>query len=560
MESRGKSTVHGHTTMTRNVHNLTARGTRGNATAMRTSAPTTVVETPPPKSLPPPPAAAVLALNKMGYGPSQGDIGAFNALGSNGDERHTAYVEQQLNPNGIDDSEADARLAAAGFATLDMTLEQLWANYVTGDGYRYRPYYEVRNAAFIRALYSTRQLKELMVNFWHNHFNVYGRDYWIAPVFSSYDRDVIRANVFGNFRAMLDGMAKHTAMLYYLDNYTSSNAGPNENFCRELFELHTMGAENYLGVMQQSQVPLDNEGRPIGYVDADVFEATRCFTGWSVNNSSSTGNTGAFLYRSEWHDRFQKTVLGTFIPQDQPDLKDGHDVLDALASHPGTARFIARKLCAKLISDDPPQSIIDQAAAVFMDNLDSSVQLKKVMRTILNSDEFRTTWAEKAKNPFEITISAMRGTNSHFHFAYDANDTDSFFYRYDDTGQPIYRWPAPDGYPDTRDKWQSASPRVMTWRFANWLIDFHDSNGNFYLDLLGQTPGNVRSANEIADFWINRILGYSMTTADRTQIVQFMAQGHNPDADLPLDTDEDTRDRLRAMVGLILMSPTFQWR
>ena len=100
----------------------------------------------------------------------------------------------------------------------------------------------------------------------------------------------------------------------------------------------------------------------------------------------------------------------------------------------------------------------------------------------------------------------------------------------------------------------------MTWRLANWLIDFHDSNDNYYLNILGQTPGNVRSSNELADFWINRILGYSMTPADRVQIVQFMAQGHNPDADLPLDTDEDTRDRLRAMVGLILMSPTFQWR
>jgi hypothetical protein len=100
----------------------------------------------------------------------------------------------------------------------------------------------------------------------------------------------------------------------------------------------------------------------------------------------------------------------------------------------------------------------------------------------------------------------------------------------------------------------------MSWRFNNWLIDFDDTNDNFYLDVLGQTPGTTRSANELADFWINRILGYPMPVGDRHEIVQFMAQGHNPDSDLPVDTDEDTRDRLRSMVGLILMSPAFQWR
>jgi uncharacterized protein (DUF1800 family) len=389
---------------------------------------------------------------------------------------------------------------------------------------------------------------------------VYGRDYWVAPVFSHYDRAVIRANVFGNFQTMLEAVAKSTAMLYYLDNYTSSNAGPNENFSRELFELHTMGAENYLGVMQQHEVPLDPQGRPIGYVDADVFESTRCFTGWSVNNSSSTGNTGAFLYRPDWHDRFQKTVLGVFMPQDQPDLQDGYDVLDALAHHPGTARFISRKLCTRLISDDPPQEVVDLGAVAFEEHADSPVQLKRVVRAILKSDAFMSTWAEKAKSPFEQAVSAMRATNADFHFAYDHGDTNTFFWRYSDTGHPVFEWPAPNGYPDTRTKWQSASPRVMSWRFNNWLIDFDDDSDNFYLDVLGQTPGSQRSANELADFWINRILGYSMPAADRHQIVQFMAQGHNPNSDLPVDTDEDTRDRLRSMVGLILMSPAFQWR
>lgn len=510
--------------------------------------------------LPDPPSVAVVALNRIAFGPRPGDLDAFMALGGNDNQRLIAYVEQQLYPDQIDDTPTISRINAAGLITLNQTVEQLWANYVTGSGNRYRPFYEIRNAAFLRAIYSERQLLEVLTGFWHNHFSVYGRDYWVAPVLPHYDRAVIRAHVFGNFRQMLEGVAKSTAMLYYLDNYTSSNAGPNENYSRELFELHTMGAENYLGVMQQSEVPLDPQGRPIGYVDADVFESTRCFTGWSVNNSSSTGNTGAFLYRSDWHDRFQKHVLGTFIPQDQPDLQDGYDVLDALAAHPGTARHIARKLCTRLISDDPPQDVIDLAAATFEANIDHPHQLRRVVRDILLSDAFRTTWAEKAKNPFEIAVSAMRAGGADFHFAYDDSDTNSFFWVYWDTGNPLFEWPAPDGYPDSRDKWQSASPRVMTWRFANWLIDFDDPSDNFYLDVLGQTPPSRRSAYELADYWIDRIFGYQVPAEDRQLIVDFMAQGHNPDFDLPIDTDAYTRERLRSMVGLIFMSPSFQWR
>jgi uncharacterized protein (DUF1800 family) len=512
------------------------------------------------EAVPPPPSVAAVALNRMAFGPRPGDLDAFNALGSTDEERLTNYVEQQLYPQQLNDSEAEARLTAAGLVTLNMSVEQLWANYVRGSGDRYRPFYEVRSATFLRAVYSRRQLLEVLTSFWHNHFNVYGRDYWVAPVFPHYDRAVIRDHVFGNFREMLEAVATSTAMLYYLDNYTSSSAGPNENFSRELFELHTMGAENYLGILQQSQVPLDPEGRPVAYVDPDVFESTRCFTGWSVNNTTATGDTGAFLYRPDWHDRFQKTVLGVFIPQDQPDLKDGRDVLDALAHHPGTARHIARKLCRRLIADDPPQEVIDLAAATFSDNADSPQQLRRVVRAILMSDAFRSTWGEKVKTPFELAASALRATEGDFHFAYDHDDTDSFFYRFWDAGQPLYEWPAPDGYPDSRTKWQSASSRIMSWRFVNWLTDFRDAGGNLYLDLLGLTPPSVRSANQLADFWTQRILGYPMPAAERQEIVDFMAQGHNPDLALPVDSDPDTRDRVRSMVGLILMSPSFMWR
>ncbi len=510
------------------------------------------------KSLPTPPTAAVVALNRMGFGPRPGDIAAFNALGGTDQARLTAYVDQQLDPASIDDSVADAKIAAAGFTTLNKSLAQLWADHVEAGppwSERMRPFFETERMAFLRALHSKRQLVEVLADFWHNHFSLNGYEYWIGPVFVHWDRDVIRGNLFGNFRDMLEATATSPAMLYYLDNYTSSNAGPNENYSRELFELHGLGAENYLGVMRQVDVPVDGMGRPIGYVDDDVFEAVRCFTGWTFD-----WDTGLFEYRADWHDHFQKTVLGRYMAPNQPALKDGKDVLDAIAEHPGTARHVSRKLCRRLISDNPPQAVVDQAAAVFEAQQTAPDQLAQVVRTILLSNEFLTTWGEKVKRPFEIAASALRAGNANFSFALTEGDTDSFLWRYDQGGQPLFQWPAPNGYSDFREDWQAPNPRVAGWRLSNWLIDVTDDSDHFRLNLLGQTPAGFRTSNELADFWINRVLGYPMPAAERQEIVDFMAQGHNPDFDLPLDSDDDTQDRLRSMVGLIFMSPAFLWR
>ncbi|MGD9253679.1 MAG: DUF1800 family protein, partial [Holophagae bacterium] len=285
------------------------------------------------KALPSPPLAAVIALNRMGFGPRPGDVTDFVSLGGNDAARLEAYVDQQLNPAGIDDSACSVRIAAAGFTTLNKSQAQLWQDHVEADvswSERMQPYFEVERLTFLRAVHSKRQLVEVLADFWHNHFNVYGYEYWIGPLWSYWDRDVIRANLLGNFRQMLGAVAASPCMLYYLDNYTNTSAGPNENWARELFELHTLGAENYLGVKRQIDVPVDGTGNPIGYVDDDVFEATRCFTGWTFDF-----DTGLFEYHSEYHDHFQKTVLGSYLPPNQAALADGQDVLDAVAFHPG---------------------------------------------------------------------------------------------------------------------------------------------------------------------------------------------------------------------------------
>ena len=548
---------------------LASRGIEG--TKMRSSEVT-------PKTgggLPALPPAAIVALNRAGYGPAPGDIDAFNALGPDDPSRVAAWVAQQLDYTSIDDTALESRINSANYASIggwpgtpnptpDELLAQLWqwydqgVNPPNGNSSSSVPGLEMTLYTFLRATYSKRQLHEVLGEFWRDHFNVYiSLSSWTRITFQHLDV-LLRQHQMGNFRAMLEDVARSSAMSYYLDNYTSSDDGPNENYCRELFELHTLGAENYLGTLQQNEVPDDN-GFPLGYVDADVFEAARAFTGWSFHYGNNDDDTGLFNYRADWHDRFQKNVLGTFIPQDQADLQDARDVLDALAAHPGTGRYIARKLCTRLISDNPPQSLIDTVAALFTAQKDAPDQLKQVYEAVLLSDAFRTTWGEKIKRPFEVVVSAMRAGDADFTPKYDDSDTNSFRYRYDDTGHEIFYWPSPDGYPDRIEAWKSMSPRVGTWRICGWLIEFQDDNDNYYLDVVGQTPGGVRSANELVDYWTDRIFGRTMSASDRNDIVLFMAQGFNPDLDLNLN-DDDTAERVRSMVGLLFMSPDFLWR
>lgn len=512
----------------------------------------------------------VVVYNRMGFGPRPGDKAAFEALAGTDEGRLAAFVAQQLNPDSIVDTELENRIATANFESIgidsnpDTYVTTLWDWYVhgnapSGNTSSWLPVDELKRWTFLRAMFSRKQLVEVLASFWHDHFNVYrSTSSWVRVPLPQLDL-LIRQRMLGSFRGLLEVITRSTSMLRYLDNYTSSNAGPNENFSRELFELHTLGAENYYGVIPQNQVPTDSQGRPLGYVDDDIFESTRCLTGWSIAyGTGGDPNTGGFYYRPDWHDRFQKHVLGSFISADQPDLKDARDVFDLLASHPGTGRHIARKLCQRFISDDPPQSIIDTAADVFTNNWTAPDQLKQVYEAILLSDEFRTTWGEKIKRPFQIAVSALRACQANFTPRMNDSDTDSFLWRYEGAGQALFAWPAPNGYPDVREAWQSMTPRVMSWRLCGWLVDFDNSNDNYYLNVLAQTPPSVRSASALADFWIDRILNRPMDPADRDQIVQFMAQGFNPDFDLNFN-DGDTRDRMRSMVALILMSPDFLW-
>ena len=311
---------------------------------------------------------------------------------------------------------------AAVLPSLNLPLPQLWATYYTASSPdRTRPARDVRVATLIRAATSRRQLYEVMVDFWHNHFSIYAWGYdYASATWASYDRDVIRDNALGNFRALVEKVAKSTAMLYYLDNYISQGASFNENWGRELLELHTLGAENYLGTQDPTGVPTDPvSGLHVGYVDNDVYEAARCFTGWRVNNgqSSAPGNDGTFLYHNPWHDRANKFFLGKYMPADQGPEVDGKQVLDWLAQHPGTARFIVRKLWRRLIGDNTPlpgevNATFDAAVAKWLELWNpatpgSDGQIREVVRILVTSPEFKTTWGQKIKRPHEALYGTL---------------------------------------------------------------------------------------------------------------------------------------------------------
>ncbi len=415
------------------------------------------------------PDLEIIALNRMGFGRSLQDLEAWRSLPGDSAEKLSAWLERQLHSDRIDDSECEKRLE--GLSTINKPIERLWQDHYRkapeGDKkYEaiYQPVEEVKAATLLRAVYSKRQLQEVLADFWHNHFNVSPhRSEEIAPVFPSYDREVIHRHPLGNFREMLEAVAQHPAMLFYLDNAQNSRNGPNENWARELFELYTLGALNYLGVMRQKDVPGFADGRPVGYVDDDIYEATRAFTGWRVNDNEDEWqpgmeDTGSFRYYDLWHDRFQKSVLGKQLSPDQPPMKDGRDVLDALAAHPGTGRHIARKLALRLIGDHPPESLVEQAASLFTSQYQAPDQIRQVVRLLLLSNAFATTWGDKLKRPFEILAGTLRALSA------DIKAAQPTVGKLWQMGQPLFGRVPPDGYPDHKEAWSGTSSMLERWR------------------------------------------------------------------------------------------------
>ena len=329
------------------------------------------------------PTVALHALNRLGYGPRPADVRRVLARGL---ER---YVDDQLSP--LPDPDLDTRLRP--LTTLGYPISQVLSIY-NADNRSIGPLIdEFQAAKLIRSVHGLNQLQEVLVDFWFNHFNVYIADGFVRFSAMSYERDAIRPHVLGRFRDLLGAVAAHPAMLFFLDNYLNRAdvnqggrriAGINENYGRELLELHTVGVD-------------------AGYTQTDVYEAARVFTGWGIDN---VGNSGAFVFRANQHDRGAKRVFGLDIAAGGG-KEEGDRLLDYLAAHPATARFISWRLAQRFVADEPPTRVVDRMAATFTS---TGGDLRAVMRTLLGTAEF---WAEafaggKVKTPLEYVASVVR--------------------------------------------------------------------------------------------------------------------------------------------------------
>lgn len=554
----------------------------------------------------------LIALNRMGYGPRPPQSALVqNPAGFNGDVARIAalggldaYIEQQLNPASIDDSFCDQQLAAARLRfnyadsqvparyptvnevrpldTLAQTVTQLWplVNFSTPMDFseRQRPWYEVRIATVIRAIYSERQLQEVLIDFWHNHFNVNASgDTVHSAAFPDYDR-IMRQHCLGNFRDFVEAVAKSTAMLYSLDNFVNragGGEGGNENYARELFELHTLGSDNYFkfsNSQNMGTITYNGETFPRGYIDQDVYEASECLTGWTVGNGdyrlpAGTPNNGAFVYIHAWHSPGSKLVLGQSINHGQATAdyqKDGLAVLKLLTDHVGTARFLCTKLCRRLISDNPPANVVEAAVAEWMANRTAPDQIKRVIRVILQSQAFKTTWGQKVKRPFDFLVSYVRATSAQLRLTDDAHPSGScwgsLFSNLSNTGHRLYEWPTPTGHPDLASYWLSTNGMLRRWNIPYSLISTGQYGVNAQVNLFAQTPAGL-TATQIVDFWIERLFGYAIGSSTRTALISFMAQTGSPNAPPPLFSGETTlQERIECLVYLMSMAPEFQQR
>ena len=432
-------------------------------------------------------------LNRVAFGPRPGDVERVQQMGLK------QYIEQQLQPERIDDSRVEQSLR--DFVSLRMdngdimqhypepqriarelgfqnpkgqnpsdqaeTRQKVQA-YLRQNGMQppQQLVQELTAQKILRAVESERQLQEVMTDFWFNHFNVFigkGADRWLT---TSYEMKAIRPNALGKFKDLLQATAKSPAMLFYLDNHLSASPNPqienlgrrargraradnnvnnnarnrklgiNENYARELMELHTMGVDG-------------------GYTQKDVTEVARAFTGWTIDQPRQNGE---FLFRPMMHDRGDKVVLGHKI-KSGGGMTDGEQVIDILASHPSTARFIATKLVRRFVSDNPPQSLVDRVAATYMK---TDGDIREMLRTIFFSDEFMSpsAFAQKTKSPFEYAVSAIRALDGH------TTGAPQLAQMIGRMGQPLYQYQAPTGYPDRADEWMSNGTIIERINFA----------------------------------------------------------------------------------------------
>jgi uncharacterized protein (DUF1800 family) len=489
----------------------------------------------------PEPDLPALLLSRAAFGARPGDVEHARDIGPD------AWIEEQLDFESIDDSAVEDRLRNE-LPSLSMTNAEI-LDY-TEDA-RSLAVTELRLARLYEMVYSKRLLHEAMVEFWSDHFNIHHLT-GMCRYFKTVDeRDVIRHHALGKFRDLLTASAQSPAMLNYLNNDVNTRGRPNENYAREIMELHTLG--------------VSVDGYP--YTEEDVKEVAKCLTGWTWDRRKDSPTRAEYLYVDSVHDQGPKNVLGELIPAGMRE-QDGHMVIDLLCKHEATPRFLATKLVRRFVTDDPlgeTPDLVDRVAEAYKR---TDGDIKEMMSTILRSREFASSFAGyggRLSRPMDMIARAMRVTNvPEEKFSLSTGRGNRLYRRLATAlasmGHVPWFWLTPDGYPDVKEAWAASSVMLTRWNFELSLAGAGSGRLGYQLvdgfTPITQTPAEVTTAGQYVDYWIDRLLHRDMVAQDRSTVVSFMTNGGDdstPIAGL-------SNDRRAATIALILDSPYFMWR
>ncbi len=487
------------------------------------------------------PPFAVHVLSRFAYGHTQADMAAIQAGTFDAD----AWFEAQLHP---DDTESDTLTTKLNtLESISKSAYQLFSDYPMTPAQQGGPSVytvvmpDLVRATLLRKVYSKWQLKEVMVDFWTDHFNIdYTKDLckWLTTV---HDREHLRPNALGNFKTLLMADAKSAAMMDYLDNWENHKTAPNENYAREIMELHTLGVDG-------------------GYTQQDVQQLARVLTGWTYYRPRPANvppNAGVWYFNANDHDTSDKLVLGSSINgiKGANGIQEGEQVIDILANHRSTAHFIAKKLCRKFVSDTPTDALVNSIADVFYSNRTAPDQVAVVLRAIFDSDEFKNSVGQKAKRPLDFIPAAMR-----------AVDCDTLMpvsvWRGGNVsimtmGQPLYNHTFPNGYPDTAADWVNSNDLLARWNFSIAMMENRLGTGTT-ADLKAWVQAiNPMTADALVDAMTTRIVGYAIDPGDRASLVNYVSN-NNP-AGFALNNAVLTV-KVPELAALLLASPYFQAR
>ncbi|MGE4062783.1 MAG: DUF1800 family protein [Rhodospirillaceae bacterium] len=482
-----------------------------------------------------------IALNRVTFGARDLDEMNVNFNGWRG------WVENQLNAPPGDDSDLAGHLAAQtmrinyaaanperpretwaaldemrGLNYIGLPPAELWRIHTSAGSSlspseRTRVRQELAAATWIRNAHSRYQLREFMVDFWHNHFNISKNEAEGATVLLPAFDKVIRDNVFGNFRTLLEATATSGSMLIYLDNYLSTSSTPNENYAREIIELHTLGGEAYYGVGDTGSVPMSATGVPVGFTDQDVLQASRALSGWTIQyGQQGPGavrypNSGEFIYNSRQHNTRAGTFLGRNLANLVGDMAQGRAVLDSIATHSATARHVVGRLTRRIFGDRAPSSAFDRGVAAFNANRDAPDQIKHVLRAILlHGDEVFNPEITKVRRPYERILALVRTTD----MVLTASTT--YLTALDRLTDALFAWPAPDGRPDYDGFWLATGANLATWN----LLFQVPAWASVQTSLAAQTPMTAReSATETVEYWVNRMVSGRLSESNMNILV-----------------------------------------